>query len=56
MQKGRLGLKAQALRGDMDCDDTLGAFTFFNDNNVRVHLNVQRYGFMRRWYPCNDEV
>ena len=56
MQKGRLGLKAQALRGDMDCDDSQGAYDFFNDNNVRVHLNVQRFGFIRRWYPCNDEV
>ena len=54
--RGRLSLKAQALRGDLDCDDSKGAFEFFNDNNVRVHLNLQRFGFIKRWYPCNDEV
>ena len=48
--------KTSGLGGELDCDDSLGAFEFFNDENIRIHLHVDRFGFIKRWYPCSQEV
>jgi len=43
------------MRGDLDCDDQLGALTFFNNITHRDYLHI-RDDAASRWEPCNDKL
>ncbi len=42
------------LKGDMDCDDQLGAVAWFNDPIVRQELHIPTS--VPEWSPCNDDL
>lgn len=42
-KNSRLSLRSKPLRGELSCDDMKGAFEFFNDPSIRLHLHIERF-------------
>lgn len=47
--------KVKTLRGDLDCDDSLGAVNYFNNGIHRELLHI-RDDAPSTWSPCNDRL
>lgn len=43
------------MRGDLDCDDQVGAMAFFN-NGIKRELMHIRSDAAKTWEPCNDRL